>query len=144
MERLRFTEPQERHVASTLKLVEQAVRRLEALLDKAAQGRKDTEMASPFTEEATAVLRSSLHQLSAAVQEVSHRHGFRPRSQNLTRILDAELSSMWEMLEDCRPPAMRGYGPMDTEVAARLENDMEKLIAAVVELRKFVLKQEAR
>ncbi len=83
--------------------------------------------------------KSALRGLQKAATELYYKYGGESRRLPLDRVLDAELSSLWEILEDCRPRAMKGYGPMDEEAARELEADMLGLIETVLAVRSLLL-----
>ena len=54
-------------------------------------------------------------------------------------MLNAEISSAWVFLENCRPKRMKGYGvPFSPELRAHLEGRVEKLLERVLALQKYV------
>lgn len=142
-ERLQFSEPQQRHVETVLKLVDKAVVRVEDLCARGVKHSGPAGITSSLDPETLARLLEVFRRLQEAAHEVYKRYGFRPRKLDLVRVLDAELSSLWEMLEDCRPGQMRGYGPMEQKTAERLEADIRALLELVHRARAILLSSEA-
>lgn len=138
-EKLHLTEPQQRHVETVLRLVDQAVQQVEFLLDRAARHAGPSGIHSSLSEETIRAVREELRRLQDEAVRLYHRYGGRARRLDLDRVLDAELSALWEMLEDTRPGQMRGYGPMDKETARQLEADIAPLIELVLQTRRLVL-----
>lgn len=61
---------------------------------------------------------------------------FATPSRDIRQVLNAELSSAWVMLENCRPKRMKGYGvEFDPAARAALEESVEHLVAQVIALR---------
>lgn len=76
--------------------------------------------------------------------EIYERYGFRARKKDLIRVLDAEVSSIWEMLEDTLRERMRGYGPMDPDTAVTLKRDIRELLAMNRRIRAYLLREEEK
>lgn len=137
-----FTEPQARHVETVLRLIDRAVERVEYLLERGIFITGSAGAKSRLTPETIAALRNEFHSLQAESRALQSKYGLRGRKPDVIRVLDAELSSLWEMLEDSRPRAMGGYGPMEAETASVLERDMARLVERVLEIRRRVLESE--
>jgi hypothetical protein len=138
MRKLQFTEPQARHVEVTLRLVDKAVQRVEFVLNHAVHHRGPAGISSTLESETLEKLRPLFRRLQDTAQAFYERYGFRHRKLNLDRVLDAELSSLWEMLENCRPQRMRGYGAMEEHTASQLEVDMSVLLDIVKQARRLL------
>jgi hypothetical protein len=51
---------------------------------------------------------------------------------DMRRVLDAEISTLWVLFENCRPTRMKGYGQEFTaEARATLEGSLDKLLEQV-------------
>jgi len=142
MKKLRLTVPQERHIETALKLVDKAVQRVEFLFEHAVHHPGPAGVISHLDQGTVETLQEMFRRLQATAHEMHQRYGFHSRKLDLERVLDAELSSLWEMLENCRPQRMRGYGPMDEESARRLEADMSILLDLVERARALLLASE--
>lgn len=137
-----FTEPQARHVETVLRLIDKAIERVDYLLDRGIFNGGAAGAQSRLTPEGVAALKEAFHRLQTEGRSLYAKYGLRGRRPDVIRVLDAELSSLWEMLEDTRPGAMSGYGPMDPETASVLEHDMARLVERVLEIRRRVLQIE--
>ena len=74
-------------------------------------------------------LRAVLIEFSSVVELEKH-------SLDVRQILAAELSSLWVMLENCRPKRMKGYGvPFQPETRQLIEQQIERLLERVAALR---------
>lgn len=142
-DRMRFTEPQQRHVETVLRLVDKGVERIEHLCGHGVKHSGPAGVVSSLDPETLAKLLEMFRRLQEQAQELYRRYGLRTRKLDLVRVLDAELSSLWEMLEDCRPGQMRGYGPMEEKTAERLEADVRALLETVHRARSILLSSGA-
>ena len=61
-------------------------------------------------------------------EELSRKYGLRHRRRDLRRIVAAELSEVWCILEDTRPKKMRGFGAVPPQAAEELERDLAPLL----------------
>ncbi|HXE74050.1 MAG TPA: hypothetical protein VNN18_00240 [Candidatus Xenobia bacterium] len=138
-DKFHLTEPQQRHITTGLKLIDKAVRRIEYVLERGVRHTGPSGVQASLDQETIEHLRTLMHQLQDDANELYRKYGGRGKPLNLDRVLDAELSSLWEMLEDSRPERMRGYGPMDAETAHLVEADMQRLLQLVLRARSLLL-----
>lgn len=131
MKKPQFTEPQQRHVETTLVLIDKAVQRVEFALDRTRHHGGPSGIASSLDETTVEALRRLLQKLQQQAVALHRRYGFRTRKLDLDRVLNAELTHVWEMLEDCRPARMRGYGEMESDTARQLEQEVAALLEIV-------------
>ncbi len=126
----------QRRLKATVNLVECGLDRMDQLLAEGGrtgivQTVEDTLSADDreFLLERIARLRSLLH---AFAQQFS----LPQQPMDIRQVLNAELSSAWVMLENCRPKRMKGYG-VEFDPAARvaLEDSVQELIEWVIALR---------
>lgn len=126
----------QRRLDATVSLVEDGLDRMERLLLEGGRSGivrtvKDTLSAEDRDDllERVRKLRALLH---AFAQEFSLAH----KPMDIRQVLNAELSSAWVMLENCRPKRMKGYGvEFDPAARAALENSVQELIERVIALR---------
>jgi hypothetical protein len=135
MTKLTLTEPQEHHIETTLKLIDKAVQRAEYLFDRGSQHSGPAGVVPSLDDETLYVLRKVLQRLRNTAAEVYRRYGLHSRKLDLRHVLEAEMSSLWVMLEDCRPERMQGYGPMDERTARQLSADVAALLEIVRDAR---------
>jgi len=137
-----FTEPQARHTETVLRMIDSAIDRVDHLLERSLSQAGSPLADSRLAPETIKVWRTEFRRLHSECRSLYTKYGLRERKLDVIRVLDAELSSLWEMLEDSRPRAMGGYGPMDPETASVLERDMARLVDRVLEIRRQVLMVE--
>jgi hypothetical protein len=129
-----------RSLASTLTLADASVRRMERLLTEDGEEgliRFIQNTLSP--DECSAILRE-VHSLRDMLTVMAETFSLQRNSLDLRRVLDAELSTLWVLFEDCRPACMKGYGQdFSPEDAARLEETADQLTAHVRTMRERLL-----
>jgi len=87
------------------------------------------------------LLEAFRRDLTELVEQFRLQH----RPVDLAQILNAEFSSAWVMLENCRPRRMKGYGiAFDPAVAAALDSAVDRLTARVDQLRALVAGESAQ
>jgi hypothetical protein len=129
-----------RSLASTLTLADASVRRMERLLANGGEeGLIRFVRNTLSTEESTALLRDvrSLHEMLRAMAE---SFSLQRNSLDLRRVLDAELSTLWVLFEDCRPARMKGYGQdFSPEDGTRLDETVSRMTAHVMAMTRRLL-----
>jgi hypothetical protein len=126
----------QRRLEATVSLLEDGLDRMERLLADGGpvgivRAVKDTLPASEHEE-----LLAELRELRCALSDFAREFSLQTRPLDIHQILNAELSSAWVMLENCRPRRMKGYGqPFEPETWASLEESVELLLAKLQVLR---------
>lgn len=135
----KLEEPHQRRLEATVQLLAASLGRMEALLTKPsgeslAESVEDTISAANHE-----ALLQGLVRLRQELQEFIAEFHLQRHRWDIRQILDAELSTAWVMLENCRPRRMKGYG-LEFEPATReaLEQAVERLLESVRSLRKLV------
>ncbi len=128
-----------RRLESTVGLAEAAIDRTEQLL-RAGQNGVVRKVHDSLSSEVRAELLGRLRELRQALEALAADFALAPHGLDIRQILDAELSTLWVMLENCRPARMKGYGQaFDPQARAALESHVEKLLDAVLSLRRLVM-----
>jgi hypothetical protein len=125
-----------RRLETSARLVEQRLLRIERLLAGGARDEqfRDVENALPDAERAALAEQAEAFRRELAA--FGRRLGLRPQRAELQQLLEAELSSIWVILENCYPRRMKGYGVVfDAETRSRLESEIAALLARVREMR---------
>ena len=105
-------------------MVVNALTRIELLLKDLSEGRE----AAPEREITTEQIRKIYSQcqgIRARLRESSKRFAIHPHKPDARQRLNAELASLWVILENARPKRLKGYG---REFAPADRTDWEKLI----------------
>jgi hypothetical protein len=125
-----------RKLEATVQLIEDGVSRSENLLRGAGQQGIVRAVESGLSEGERAELLEKLGEFHAALRRFAERFALERRPLDLRQVLNAEFSSAWVMLENCRPKRMKGYGvPFGEAERLALEESLEELLARVKELR---------
>jgi enoyl-[acyl-carrier-protein] reductase (NADH) len=134
---MKLHELHRRRLESTVQLIEAAMARIEAALQESG-GIVHAIENSLSPRERDAVL-DHIQRVRAAIATFACTFGLERRSIDVHQIIAAELSTVWVMLENCRPKRMKGYGvEFDGAARAALEEALEKLLAEVESLRSTV------
>lgn len=128
-----------RRLESTVELIEAGLVRMErALLEAGRQGivqAVDDTLASGERD----LLIGRIRQLRAALAAFAETFALEQRPLDVRQILNAEVSTIWVMLENCRPKRMKGYG-VELEEAQRraLDESVDQLVRQVNGLRSLL------
>ena len=133
---MRVHEYHARSLEATLSRADEAIHRMEQLLTNGGQDgivRKIEDTLSPESRDA---LLSQLRSLQAKLATMAKSFSLAPHPLDIRRVLDAEISTLWVLFEDCRPARMKGYGQaFAPEARAALEETVENLAAHVLTMR---------
>ncbi|HUK86028.1 MAG TPA: hypothetical protein VLT85_00055 [Terriglobales bacterium] len=122
-----LNEHHRRRLAGSAHLIDAAAARLLDLLE----GRTSAQLSRPedtFAPQEREFLLASLARLQQLAEELSRKYGLRHRRRDLRRLVAAELSEVWCILEDTRPKKMRGFGAVPPQAAEELERDLAPLL----------------
>ncbi len=125
-----------RRLEATLPLVENGLDRMERLLEGSGEKGIAHAVESTLPEEERTILLEKIRRLRNALRTFAERFALREHQLDLRQVLNAELSSAWVMLENCRPKRMKGYGvEWEESVRAELDEHVNSLLAQVIALR---------
>lgn len=128
-----------RSLEATLSRADEAVHRMERLLTHAGQDGAVRKIENTMSSESRKVLLAQLHALRKMLAAMAESFSLQPHPLDIRRVLDAEISTLWVLFEDCRPARMKGYGQkFSAEASAALEETVEKLLAHVLTMRERV------
>jgi len=126
-----------RSLEATLSRVDEALNRMERLLIAGGQQgvvRKIENTLSPGSNE---ILLAEVRSLRKMVVSLAQTFSLEPHPLDIRRVLDAEISTMWVLFENCRPERMKGYGQaFAKEAREALEKNVEMLLAQILKLRR--------
>jgi len=129
-----------RSLESTLILADESVLRIRRLLRDAGQRGIIRQITNSLSEGKRWELESNAEALHRTFANLAKEFSLEPHPLELRRVLDAELSSLWVDLQDCRPDRMKGYGqPFSPEAWQRLESTIENLLAQIEAMRLLLL-----
>jgi len=125
-----------RSLEATLSRADDAMHRMERLLANAGQGGAVRKVENTLSNEAREALLAQLRALRTLLSSLATAFSLEPHALDIRRVLDAELSTLWVLFEDCRPSRMKGYGqPFAAEARSELEERVEALLAHVAAMR---------
>ncbi|SRR5712691_766052 len=135
-DKMKLHELHQRRLEATVSLVEDGLERMERLLTEGGQDRIVRAVEGTISADERASLRESVQKLREALHLLAERFSLERRPLDIRQVLNAELSSAWVMLENCRAKRMKGYGvEFEPQVSAALEESVEQLLAQVIALR---------
>jgi hypothetical protein len=128
-----------RRLESTVALAETAIDRAQQLLRASGRNgvvRRVNDSLSPALRDA---LLGKLGELRQSLEALAAEFSLAAHPLDIRQVLDAELSTLWVMFENCRPARMKGFGQaFDPRARVALEAHVEKLLSAVLSLRRLV------
>jgi hypothetical protein len=133
---MKLHENHARSLESALNLADAAALRLERLLNERGQQGVVRVIEDTLSAETRSALLGQVRELRRMLAAMVESFSLEPHHMDLRRILDAETSSLWVLLEDCRPSRMKGYGQEFAPGArAALDATIDDLIAHVRRMR---------
>lgn len=133
---MRLHEYHARSLEATLSRADEAIRRMEQLLTNGGQDGIVRKIEDTLSPESREVLLSQLHSLQSKLATMAKSFSLDPHTLDIRRVLDAEISTLWVLFEDCRPARMKGYGQeFAPDARATLEETVENLAAHVRTMR---------
>lgn len=113
--------------------------RLEALLIPGERVSITKKVENRLGPEESARMLVGIRELRRLLPSFMERFDLRRRRVDVRRVLSAELSTAWVMLEDCRPKRMKGYGvKFDDHTREELDESVDQFLAELVALRQRV------
>jgi hypothetical protein len=128
----------ERRLATVMNLLEDALDRIDLLLDGAQQGwGPDSE--PPPDDDELRNLRLAANQIRGRLQAATERFEVTRTRPRWRQKLAAELSTLWVVLENARPERMKGYGrEFESQDRADWESLIQHLLAEIETMRQAV------
>lgn len=123
-----LNENQRRRIHAYLQHMEKSLERMEALIRTPQTGsvlyRVQTDLSSPQRRQLLALF----DEMKAGIQLLSDRFGMVRREESLHRIIVAELSQDWTLLEDLYSRKLKGLGAVSADLKVSLDPEIEKLV----------------
>jgi hypothetical protein len=125
-----------RSLEAMLSRADDAINRMERLLLNAGQDGAVRKVENTLSAERRQALLAQVPTLRSLLSAMAEAFSLQPHALDIRRVLDAELSTLRVLLEDCRPARMKGYGQQFTPQArTTLDETLEKLLAHVAVMR---------
>ncbi|HTQ61897.1 MAG TPA: hypothetical protein VMI32_16865 [Candidatus Solibacter sp.] len=126
-----------RRLEATLSRADEAIHRMESLLMNDEQDGAVRKIENKLSPKSRETLLAKLHTLKIMLAGMAESFSLQPHPLDTRRVLNAEISTLWVQLEDCRPRRMKGYGQQFSQQAsAALEEAVEELLQHVLAMRK--------
>jgi len=133
---MKLHELHQRRLQVTTRLVEDALDRIERLLTPDGRDDEARGVKGGLPAEQSQHLLEEVRRLRTALHEFAQKFSLERHPLELGNVLNAELSSAWVMLENCRPKQMKGYGqPFEEGAREALEESIEQLLGLVQGIR---------
>jgi hypothetical protein len=117
---------------ATVSLIEDALERMEHLLAESSRRGIVRAVQDSLSSDDRASLLQNVRQFRVELREFAGHFCLRRHARDIRQICSAELSTVWVMLEDCRPTRMKGYGvEFSPSERAELEGNLEQLLVRV-------------
>jgi hypothetical protein len=137
---MKLDDRHERRLEATVQLLEESIARCRRWLTGTDEGILRVVRASLEPAERERLLRE-IDLFHAELHRFAAQFELEPRAINLAQLLNAEFSTAWVMLENCRPKRMKGYGvAFDPSTAAKLDGEVDELLDRVAALRQQLVR----
>ena len=128
-----LTSAQVRGVSATLRVVEEAVERIERLLAGPASGLTFRLHDDLDAEERQAIGRAC-SRIRAALVTVSRSLGAECSEHSLRAEIRGECAVVWAAVQETGGQALRGYGPLSSEAGVVVEAALEEIAGPLVDI----------
>jgi hypothetical protein len=133
---VRLHEYHARSLEATLSRADQAIHRMEGLLANSGQSGIVLKIENTLSLKSRDALLSQLQALQATLSLMAKSFSLNPHPLDIRRVLDAEISTLWVLFENCRPARLRGYGQeFAPDARTTLEETVEDLVAQILTMR---------
>lgn len=130
---------QARSLTSALALADTSVHRMERLLTEGGEEGVVRFIQDTLSPEERAALIKGVQELRDMLAAMAERFNLQRNAMDIRRVLDAELSTLRVLFEDCRPARMKGYGRyFSPEDGAQLDATVDRLTDHVCAMRTHV------
>ena len=133
---MKLHELHQRRLESTVQLVEASLARIESAVREPESPGIVHAVENTLSVAQRQRILEEVRRFRAVLLEFSGAFELEKHSLDVRQILAAELSSLWVMLENCRPKRMKGYGvSFQPETRQLIEGKLEGLLERVAALR---------
>jgi hypothetical protein len=127
-----------RSLEATLSRVDEAISRMERLLISGQEG-VVRRIDNSLSRESRDALLAELRSLRTLTAKFAQTFSLEPHALDIRRVLEAEISTMRVLFENCRPRHMKGYGQeFAGEAREALEKNVDALLAQAMKIRSHV------
>jgi hypothetical protein len=130
----RLNESQARALAITLRLVEERLAAIRAILERDERGRLYRRLRPRFTAEQAARIERLMAGLDASIAAAADAFGLQCEDRDANGIMVAMLAMSWQSLGEMDTRGMRAYGDTDPQLDDLLDPAVERMLGLVREL----------
>ena len=135
-EHIQLHELPQRRLEATVSLVESGLDRMERLLAEGGEDGIVRAVENGLAPDLQASLLAEIRQLRRELESFAQQFSLQRRPVDIRQVLNAELSSAWVMLENCRPERMKGFGvEFDSVTRDALDESVGNLVMRVLTIR---------
>lgn len=133
---MRLHEYHARSLEATLSRADESIHRMEGLLIHSGQDGIVFKIENTLSLKSRDALLSQLVALKATLGSMAKAFSLNPHPLDIRRVLDAEISTLWVLFENCRPARLKGYGQeFAPDARTALEKTVESLVAQILTMR---------
>jgi hypothetical protein len=133
---MKLHENHARSLEATLSRADESIYRMEQLLMARSQEGVVRKIKGNLSKEAREALLARIGNLRALLESMARSFSLEPHALDLQRVLDAEISVLRVLFENCRPTRMKGYGQeFSKEAREALERNIDILLAEILKMR---------
>jgi hypothetical protein len=129
-----------RRLSTAMATLDAAGARLLDLLEGQYGGSPLTVMEDSLSAPEREKIKAGLQRLRPLLLEFARKNNLRASPRDLRRVMVAEISRMWTILEDLHAKKLRGMGTVPAAIAAEIDSDVDRMLAIVKELREALMK----
>jgi len=125
-----------RSLEAALIRADESIQRMRLLLTEGGQDGVVRKIENNVSEEARAAVLAEVYSLRTLLAALAQAFSLQPHPLDLSSVLNAEISTLWVIFENCRPGRMKGYGQeFSQDIREALEKKVETLLAEILKLR---------
>jgi|GEM_PF-913903 hypothetical protein len=126
-----------RAVSATLRLVEEAVDRIERLLIDPVT-RITFRLADDLDAEERRTIQAACERARAALIQARDRLKVEIPQRSRRGAIRGEVSTLWVMMEDTKSPALRGYGPLSSDGGRVVDEVLDEISTTLIGILRLV------
>ncbi len=143
MEQDLLTRPQKRALTSSLSIFESALRKTHRLLNDSDEKSIFIKRSSNINIQQQRKIKEKIAQTLKELAEFSDMLGLESDEENLEGLIRAEMSISWESLEESRSKRLKGYGEINPQAAALIDNAITHFAQAALLISQLITSEPA-
>ena len=132
-----------RRLEATVRVIQDGLKRMEQRLAEHGEAEVLREVNSSLSLEERERWIAKIHGFRQSLRKFSKEFDLQEHPLDFYQVFNAELSTAWVLLENCRASQMKGYGvELDQAAKAALEEAVDRLVADVMTPRGLLRRPE--